>query len=239
MLDLRQFAALRAVAEHGSVLGAAAALGWSQPTVTHHLRALGLTTGLPVIDSSRAGTQLTSAGRLWLPHAIAILDRASRAEGDVAKTLADGRRRVRLGIFPTAAARVLPALVRALDSSGYSARVVEGELHELTLMMDQLALDAAIVFERPGDPAPAGPGVRRSSLFAERFTLIAPSGHPLANAGSRHLLEFSGEPWVFGVRETDPGISLSPRLRTPRASILESGRERTTTESFAHMLPQD
>ena len=134
MLDLRQFAALRAVAEHGSVLGAAAALGWSQPTVTHHLRALGLTTGLPVIDSSRAGTQLTSAGRLWLPHAIAILDRASRAEGDVAKTLADGRRRVRLGIFPTAAARVLPALVRALDSSGYSARVVEGELHELTLM---------------------------------------------------------------------------------------------------------
>lgn len=225
MLDLRQLQALRAVSEHGSVMAAAEALGWSQPTVAHHLRGLERVTGAAVVASSRAGTQLTTAGRLWLPHAAAILDRAERARRDVEETLADGRRRLRLGILPTAAERLLPGLMRALSQAGCDPRVVEGELHELTDLLDRLALDAAVVFERPGEPVRARGGLRRTPLFTERFTLIAPSGHPLASSGSRRLSDFHAERWILGVSETDPGdLALFSAAREAGFEPLEGPR---------------
>lgn len=205
MLDLRQLIALRAVSEHGSVLSAAEALGWSQPTVSHHLRGLERVTGAPVVASSRAGTRLTVAGRLWLPHAVAILDRAERARTDVAAALLSGSRRVRLGIFPTAAARLLPGLVGSLTDAGYEPRITEGELHELTELLARLSLDAAVIFERPGDPTRTTAGIRRTSLFTERFSLIVSSRHPLASSGPRRLSDFREEPWILGTSEDDPG----------------------------------
>ncbi|MBO0980730.1 LysR family transcriptional regulator [Microbacterium sp. SD291] len=205
MLDLRQLLALRAVAEHGSVLAAAEALGWSQPTVSHHIRGLERVTGAPVVASSRSGTRLTVAGRLWLPHAVAILDRADRATADVAAALVTGSRRMRLGIFPTAAARLLPGLVGALTETGYEPRITEGELHELTGLLDRLALDAAVIFERPGEPTRTTSGIRRTSLFRERFSLIVPARHPLADARAHRIADFRGEPWILGTDEDDPG----------------------------------
>lgn len=205
MLDLRQLLALRAIAERGSVLGATQALQWSQPTVSHHLRAMARVTGAPVVESHRTGTRLTAAGRMWLPHAMAILDRADRAKIEVTAALADGRRRLRIGIFPTAAARLLPGLIKAMAAAGYDARVVESELHELTRLLEGMALDAAVVFDRPGDPRPIPAHLRRTTLFTERFSLIVSAGHPLADAGPRSLREFSGERWILGTTDTDPG----------------------------------
>lgn len=186
------------------MLAAAEALGWSQPTVTHHLTALSRLTNAPVVESSRSGTRLTPAGRLWLPHAIAMLDRGRLAQADVAAALANGRRRLRLGIFPTAAARLLPDLVAALTEAGYDPRVTEGELHDLTALLDRLAIDAAVVFDRPAEPAPSA-GLRRTRLFSERFSLIVGSRHPLAHAGPRPLDAFRDDRWILGTSETDPG----------------------------------
>ena len=204
MLAFRQLLALRAVAEHGSVLAAADALGWSQPTVTHHLTALARLTRAPVVQSSREGTRLTAAGRLWLPHAFALLERAARAQIDVVDALESGRLQVRLGIFPTAAARLLPTLVSALTDAGYDPRITEGELHVLSDALEQLALDAAVVFDLPGEVTKAPPGTLRTSLFTERFSLIVSSRHPLASAPLHRLQDFSGDPWILGVDDTDP-----------------------------------
>lgn len=205
MLDLRQLKALRAIADHGSVLAAAAALGWSQPTVQHHLAGLARVADARVVESSRSGTQLTAAGKLWLPHAVAILDRADRARADVASALADGRRRFRLGIFPTAAARLLPGIVARLTDAGYDPRITEGELHELTGLLGRLALDAAVVFDRPEDPMRSAAGLRRTTLFTERFSLIVPARHPLVESDRHRLCDFRGEKWILGTRVTDPG----------------------------------
>lgn len=208
MLDLRQFRALRAISEHGSVAAAARALGWSQPTVSHHLAGLGRATGADVIESSAGGTTLTTAGRLWLPHASAVVDRADRALLEVAATLESGRRTVRLGVFPTAAARLLPGLVAAFDTAGLVPEITEAELDVLASALDRLELDAAVVYSAPGAPRHgvrrSSAGVQRTPLFTERFSLVTPATHPLAGAGAVRLAELAGERWVVGTLDDDP-----------------------------------
>lgn len=208
MLDLRQFRALLALDEHGSVAAAARALDWSQPTVAHHLAGLERATGTAVVESRASGTSLTVAGRLWLPHAAAIVGRADRALVEVAATLEQARRTVRFGVFPTAAARLLPRLVAAFDAAGLVPEIVEAELDVLASSLERLELDAAVVYTAPGAPRHgvrrSGTGVTLTPLFTERFSLVVPAGHPLAGSGPVRLAELSGERWVVGTLDDDP-----------------------------------
>jgi len=204
VIDLRQLRALRAIGEHGSVAAAARELGWSQPTVAHHLTGLARATGAAVVESSAAGTVLTAAGRLWLPHAAAIVDRADRALDEVRTALGEARRTVRFGVFPTAAARLLPALVAAFDAAGLVARITEAELDVLQSSLERLDLDAAVVYTAPGEQPRAAAGYATTPLFTEHFSLVVPTRHPLAGREQVRLGALAGERWVIGTHDDDP-----------------------------------
>lgn len=204
MLELRQLQALCAIAEFGSAAAAARSLGWSQPTITHHLNALGRATGTPVVQTSSRGTSLTLAGRLWLPHAQAINYRARTALDDVVNSLGSARRTVRFGVFPTAAPRLLPALISAFDAAGLTAHVFEAELADLQRRLQNLELDAAVVYTSPEEAAVAPPIPGYLPLFTEKFSLILPSAHPFARSERVQLSDLRDEVWVVGERDDDP-----------------------------------
>ena len=63
MYDLRRLRSLCAIADHGSLTGAAAALDFTQPAVSQHLAALEAEVGAPLVRRSRGGAELTPAGR--------------------------------------------------------------------------------------------------------------------------------------------------------------------------------
>lgn len=210
MIDLRQLRALRAVAAHGSVAAAARELGWSQPTVAHHLAGLARASGAPVVESAATGTVLTAAGRLWLPHAAAIVDRADRALAEIVRSVDRTQRIVRFGVFPTAAARLLPGLVAAFDLEGLTAEVTEAELDVLEPALDRLELDAAVVYSAPGHDARVastgerGSGIARTPLFTERFSLVVPARHPLADRDRAPLRALARDRWILGTDDADP-----------------------------------
>lgn len=204
MLDLRQLRALRAVAEHGSVLRAAVSLQWSQPTVTHHLRGLSRVLGAEVVTSGPDGTRLSPAGESMLPHALAILDRSDRAVDEVTALLSSGRRRIAIGVFPSAGARLLPQVVRSLREAGFVPDVTEAELDPLMADLVGLRLDAAIVYDAPGRPAVVPPGFRMVQVRRERLSVIVPSSHLLAGRSGVSLADLRDESWVAGAVESDP-----------------------------------
>ncbi|MGX5697517.1 LysR substrate-binding domain-containing protein [Agromyces soli] len=213
MIDLRQLRALRAVAALGSVAAAARELGWSQPTVAHHLAGLARATGAPVVASTSTGTALTAAGRLWLPHAAAIVDRADRALAEIERSVDTSQRTVRFGVFPTAAARLLPGLVAAFDVEGLAAEVTEAELDVLEPALDRLELDAAVVYTAPGhegtgtsrgETASRGSGIARTHLFTERFSLVVPARHPFAGRDRVALRALARDRWILGTDDDDP-----------------------------------
>jgi DNA-binding transcriptional LysR family regulator len=204
VLDLRQLAALRSVAENRSIAGAARTLGWSQPTIAYHLKGLGVVLGAPVVTSSASGTRLAPAGRQLLPHAEAILDRASRAVAEVTEMIATRRASVSVGIFPSAGARLLPSVVRSLWRGGYTVCVREAELDVLLDEIGAMSLDAAIIYSDHQQPTIPSTHLQTRPLFTEQFFLIVPAEHPLAGHSNVELDAFADDGWILGAAENDP-----------------------------------
>lgn len=114
-LDTRGLSALREIAESGSVAAAATALGWSQPTVNHHLHNLERALGSTLIVKSPRGSHPTVVGNLVVTRAIEILGLCDRLGAEVALWREDQAVPVRIGAVPTVGARVIPKLHNQLQ----------------------------------------------------------------------------------------------------------------------------
>jgi molybdate transport repressor ModE-like protein len=115
-VELRHLAALRAVADEGSVAAAARRLGYSQPGVSQQLAALERLLESRLVER-RPGVReatLTEAGRLVLRHGAALLARARAADADLRQLQSGAVGTLRLGVFPSVGARVVPPLLQRL-----------------------------------------------------------------------------------------------------------------------------
>ena len=178
-MDLRHLQTFQAVVEHGSFLRAAEALLYAQSTITLHIQQLESDLGVPLFARQGKKAQLTEAGRLLSAEAAHILGRVEALRRTM-RELAEGEAGyVRLGAIEPAASLRLPALLvpfcadrprlrLALEVGGTRAigqRVAAGDL------------DVGIA-----SPPPASLGLAFEPLFVERMALLAPEGHPLAQA---------------------------------------------------------
>ena len=204
MIGTRQLEALRAVAMHGSVAKAASVLGWSQPTVAHHLRTLEAELGSAVVVASASGTQLTPVGQELLPHAEAVLDRLERAEREVRTFADDKRRQLRIGAFPTIAAQFLPGLITGLRNRGYTAVVREAEVDVLRADLTELRSDAALVYTTAADARPELAGFITRDLFDEPLDMMTATGHRLAASTHVGLDEFAEDAWILSAQDDEP-----------------------------------
>ena len=111
-LDPRRLLTFRVVAQLGQVSGAARSLHLSQPAVTAQIRQLEADLGCPLFVRHAGGMELTEAGRVLLTYARRIHDLLAEA-GE--RLQGDGRagRELRLGASTTAAAYILPPVLRS------------------------------------------------------------------------------------------------------------------------------
>ncbi|MFT4199626.1 hydrogen peroxide-inducible genes activator [Gordonia sp. (in: high G+C Gram-positive bacteria)] len=171
---LRAFVAVARKLHFGS---AATELGISQPALSQALAALETGLGMRLVERTTRRVFLTSQGEALLPRAVAVVravDEMLLAARGAEDPLKGG---LRLGLIPTVAPYVLPAIL-----SG-----VAGRLPELTLqvvedqtarLLDQLrdgVLDVAVL-ALPVDAA----GIAEIPMYDEDFVLALPTGHRLA-----------------------------------------------------------
>lgn len=203
MLDMRQLLALKSLAETGSIVGAARALQWSQPTVTHHLKSLGTTLGRPVVTSDSRGTTLSTTGRELLPFAAEILALASRAEREL--LVSDGDHgTLRLGVLPSIGGGILPPVLRTLRDNGLLITVLEAESSELVALVASFAVDVAIVLTGPTLHEHLPASARFTFLMREKLMLLLPHGHALAGSPSVKFADVATEAWVMSPDPQDP-----------------------------------
>ncbi|HEX7297384.1 MAG TPA: LysR substrate-binding domain-containing protein [Solirubrobacteraceae bacterium] len=107
-------------------------------------------------------------------------------------------RRVRLGVFYTAAAHLSPEL-RARVELAYPDILVDGHLADRTDAFAGLmagVLDMAIVFEHAFEPNPAPPEVEIVPLFDEPLRVILPPGHRLARRRRVRVADLAQDTWI-------------------------------------------
>lgn len=236
MLDPRQLQALEAVAAEGSVARAAKRLGWSQPTVDYHLRALDRLVGASMTVRGARGSTLTAAGSLMLERGTEILGLSERALADVREFAEIGRTRLRFGSFPTAAARLLPGIVHRLAEVGIELDAVLEEIAPLVARVNQHTLDAALVYTASGYPLPFRSEVHTTHVLTDPLLLALPAVHPAARLKRfdvHRLLDLDGASWVFSAT---PGDTLDEVVRDVFASAGRSFETTIRTDDYSVAL---
>ena len=236
MIDLRQLQALSAVAAEGSVARAATRLGWSQPTVDYHLKNLDRLVGTELTSRSTRGSKLTTAGQLMLERGEEILRLADRTLTDVRDLAELGHVRLRFGIFPTAAARLLPGIAARLAELGIELDATLEEVMPLVGGVNRHTLDAALVYAAGGYELPLRSEVHTTHVFTDPMLLALPAHHHLAGVerfDAEAILELGGENWVMG---STPGDTLDDLVRELFAASRITPSFAIRTDDYAVVL---
>ncbi|MET9250490.1 LysR family transcriptional regulator [Nonomuraea sp. NPDC003709] len=196
MIDTRRLRTLRAVADHGTVTAAAAALHLTPSAVSQQLVALEHEVGHRLFTRDGRGVHLTAVGKIMLGHANEVLSQLERAKAEVAAYATGEAGEVTVACFATAIGAVLSPAIAALraTSPGLHVRVLDAEGdHSLAMLLDGEA-DLAITVEYRGAPDAADRRLSRLPLYAEPFDLVLPHDHPLASEAT--LTSLASETWI-------------------------------------------
>ena len=210
-LTLKQLRYFEALARHGHVGRAAEACAISQPALSMQIRTLEEGLGTALFERGGRRLRLTGFGAAFAARAREIL-RAVDDLGDLARTARGGLSgRLRIGVIPTVAPYLLPALLPRL-----TRRFPEIEPHlretvtpKLLRELSDGRLEAAIVALPVSEPELA-----EVALFSEEFVLVRPA----AEAGAP--------------------VPTPDRLREMRLLLLEEGHcFRDQALSFCKLQP--
>ena len=179
-MDARRLLIFREVARAGSISAAARALGWTQPAVSQHLRALERSVGAALLLRGAGGVELTEPGRVLLARADAVAAQLHMATEEMAELTALRRGRVRLAAYPSAAATLVPAVLARLRTAhpDIDVELTEAEPPEALALLAAGDVDVALTFSYGPEPETA-PGQRRLPLGEEPVLLVLPEEHPL------------------------------------------------------------
>jgi DNA-binding transcriptional LysR family regulator len=192
MLDVTRLRVLDAVARLGSVTAAARELGYSQPSISHHLARLEAETGAQLLQRVGRGIRLTQAGRLLADRAAEIIGRIDAADAELSAHVGLTAGRVRLAGFASAIASLVPPAAAMLgrDHPGLAIGVTDTHPPDALELLRTGKVELAIIF-RYDDADDEPPGVRLHHLLDDPMYL-------LANRRVRGLASQRNAPWVAG-----------------------------------------
>lgn len=189
-MELRLLRYFAAVAEHGTLHAAAAAVHVAQPSLSRQIRALEAQFGFRLFDRTPRGLDLTAAGRSFLPVAQDLLIRAERAES-AARSIARGAvTDLTVVAASTTVADVVAPFVAAAGAAGVIGNAIE-ELPEFVYSrVARGDADFAI-----GTLAP--PDEYQWLILGRAYVwAMVPDGHPLASRSSVSIDELISEPLI-------------------------------------------
>jgi DNA-binding transcriptional LysR family regulator len=181
-VDLRQLRALVAVVDASSFRGAAERLGYAQSAVSHQIAALERSLEIVLIHrpGGRQAVSPTTAGLRASEHARSILDNLDRMGADMAAFRQGEGEPLRVGVFQTASAYLLPAALRRFHQRNTHAQLrfyEEYDCATLLRMLDRGELDLTFA----GGDVPADHAtIETHDLIEDNFVVLTWRGSPLS-----------------------------------------------------------
>ncbi|MET9250544.1 LysR substrate-binding domain-containing protein [Nonomuraea sp. NPDC003709] len=214
-MTFTQLRILLAVARTGNMTRAAEELNTTQSAVSHALRGLESELGLSLLVRGSHGVRLTSAGRAVRRRATLILTQLEALEQEVAAARGADTGSLRVGVIPSANARLLPRILRLYGESHPRVRltVIEGSDGEVLDWLRTGAADVGTLTAGavPADMAADVAGLVTRPLATDRMLAVLPSGHALAERASVPVAELARHPFIMSTGGCEPLITALAR----------------------------
>src|SRR5680860_381095 len=206
MLDLRRLRLLYELQARGTIAAVADALQFTPSAVSQQLAVLEREAGLALLERAGRGVRLTDAAIVLARHAEALLERADRAEAELAAAAGSVAGRGRIACFQSVAIRLAVPAIRALarDAPGLRCELVEAEPEQSLPALALGDLDLVLADEWQHQPRSRPASVDREDLHRDPVHLVLPAEHPAARRHPRAvpLAELAAEHWTTSHAET-------------------------------------
>jgi DNA-binding transcriptional LysR family regulator len=218
-IELRHLAALEAVGRTRSFGAAARELGYTQSAISQQISRLERSVGQRLVE--RPGgprpVDLTDAGRLLLRHADAIVAQLDAAKADMAALAEGAAGPLRVGIYQSVGARILPGLIRRFKQDWPRVEVSvreETDAADLLRLLEHGELDLTFA----DLPLPEGP-FEAEEVLRDPYVLLVPAGSELAERDvAPPLRDLAGMPLVTWRQVGEPETYL--RGRVPALNVV-------------------
>lgn len=205
-IDPASLRTMRAIADAGTISGAAEALNTSQPAVSQQVRRLESRLGTSLLERQGRGVRLTEAGWVLAKHGIAICAAVSAAQEELESLAGLKTGRIRLAAFPSVSAGLVPyalAKIRAIHP-GIQLSFMEAEPPEAMEALLKGQADVAISFDFDDQnsahlDAVTNRGFITLSLLQDPMWLALPSNHRLVAKGDELTVsDLADQEWIAG-----------------------------------------
>ena len=213
-LDPSKLRTLTEIRALGSMTATAARLGYTPGAVSQQMASLKRSVGVELFVHVGRRIELTDAGNVLAEHALRILE-AERAAKQAVEAVGENiGAEVRVGVFGTAAASLLPpALALVQDEHpGVTVRSIEVDVDAATAAVAAGTVDIAFGLDYFDAPVPRSRDVALVSLRAERFR-IAVAARRKSKQRTVSLLELQDEGWVLPPATTHYGLAFRMSCR--------------------------
>ncbi len=190
---LLKYLAFVKTVERGSFTGAARELDYAQSSVSKMVADLENEWGMTLLERSKNGVRLTSAGEQVLPFLRKILYEHRELEGQILRMNGIESGIVRIGTFASVAIHWLPNIFAAMqmDYPGIEYEMLLGDYDEVEKWVREGRVDCGFL------RLPTLPQFDAILLQQDEYKLVLPPGHRLAEKDSIDIKELQGLPFLL------------------------------------------
>lgn len=201
MLDLTKLATFLYAAEHLSFSTAARLRQLSQPTVSHHIKALEDELGAQLFDRSGGRLRLTESGQILLPHARKLIRYSMEMEQMLESVDEQVLGHIRIACSTTAGKYILPIFAARFRQKHPGVRVSMLRCtpeHVVPSLLEAEANIGVVSYNVCGQG-----GLECQPFFHDHVVLIVPAGHAWATRDAVEPGELIEQPFLM--REVGSG----------------------------------
>lgn len=197
MIDLVALRSLLALADHGSVVAAAQATGYTPSAVSQQIKRMERDLGVVLLDRVGRGVALTEAGRLLVEHGRGILRHLEAAMSGLQADDGAVRGPVRIAAFSTAVRGLIAPLVADLlrTAPDVVPEVLERDPAEVVEMMVAGQADLGVVHNWVGVPLHRPEHLCGEVVGSDVADLLVHRDNPLARLAVVTPADLLTQPW--------------------------------------------
>lgn len=216
-VSLAGLRAIEALATHGSMAAAAAALGYTPSAISQQIARLGRDVRQVLVEHQGRRTTLTPAGRVLAESASRIIIELESMHAELQAQTETVTGTLRIAAFPTAARGVIPAAMRELTERWpeLQLQLIEVDSHRAVELVARGTVDLAVAHDWLVMPLDLPEGLQARHLGNDISDVLIHHTHPLASSEILELDDLANESWLYEPGSVAHDFLLNTFSRSP------------------------